>query len=70
MMLMQMPAEDTFWLLVVTIEEYMNGYYTPDLMELKVDSFVFDVLLGEHDPKLAQHLVSGVDELSGCVLRM
>ncbi|CAG8681576.1 6194_t:CDS:2, partial [Dentiscutata heterogama] len=55
MMLMQMPAEDTFWLLVATIEEYMGGYFAPDLPQIKVDSRIFDLLLYEHDPKLAQH---------------
>ncbi|CAG8469014.1 1797_t:CDS:10 [Ambispora leptoticha] len=56
MMLMQMPAEDTFWLLVATIEEYMNGYFTPTLSQLRIDAEVFEQLLTEHDPKLAQHL--------------
>ncbi|KAG9291907.1 hypothetical protein G9A89_004845 [Geosiphon pyriformis] len=56
MMLMQMPAEDTFWLLVATIEEYMNGYFGPTLSQLRIDSVVFEQLLAEHDPKLAQHL--------------
>ncbi|CAG8495586.1 15241_t:CDS:10 [Acaulospora morrowiae] len=56
MMLMQMPAEDTFWLLVATIEEYMVGYFTPTLSQVRIDSLVFEQLLFEHDPKLAQHL--------------
>jgi len=56
MMLMQMPAEDTFWLLVATIENYMNGYFTPTLLQLRIDSIVFEQLLAEHDQKLAQHL--------------
>jgi len=58
MMLMQMPAEDSFWLLVATIEEYMVGYFTPTLSQVKIDSIVFDQLLLEHDPKLAQHLAN------------
>lgn len=28
---MQMPAEDTFWLLVATLEKYVKGYFTPSL---------------------------------------
>ncbi|CAG8519736.1 12364_t:CDS:10 [Funneliformis caledonium] len=56
MMLMQMPAEDTFWLLVATIEEYMIGYFTPTLSQVRIDSMVFEQLLADHDPKLAQHL--------------
>ncbi|CAG8801770.1 18572_t:CDS:2, partial [Racocetra persica] len=64
MMLMQMPAEDTFWLLVATIEEYMGGYFAPDLPQIKVDSRIFDLLLFEHDPKLAQHFKNeGVDPI-------
>ncbi|CAG8445179.1 6946_t:CDS:2 [Scutellospora calospora] len=55
MMLMQMPAEDTFWLLVATIKEYMCGYFAPDLPQIKIDSRIFELLLFEHDPKLAQH---------------
>ncbi|GBB87750.1 hypothetical protein RclHR1_14230004 [Rhizophagus clarus] len=58
MMLMQMPAEDSFWLLVATIEEYMVGYFTPTLSQVKIDSIVFEQLLYEHDPKLAQHLAN------------
>jgi TBC1 domain family member 10 len=57
MMLMQMPAEDTFWLLVATIEEYMVGYFTPTLSQVRIDSIVFEQLLIEYYPKLAQHLV-------------
>ncbi|CAI2174306.1 15608_t:CDS:10 [Funneliformis geosporum] len=56
MMLMQMPAEDTFWLLVATIEEYMIGYFTPTLSQVRIDSMVFEQLLADHDSKLAQHL--------------
>jgi hypothetical protein len=44
MMLMQMPAEDTFWLLVATIEEYMVGYFTPTLSQVRIDSIVFEQL--------------------------
>ncbi|PKC02939.1 hypothetical protein RhiirA5_363685 [Rhizophagus irregularis] len=58
MMLMQMPAEDSFWLLVATIEEYMVGYFTPTLSQVKIDSIVFEKLLFEHDSRLAQHLAS------------
>ncbi|CAJ0749290.1 1689_t:CDS:2, partial [Entrophospora sp. SA101] len=57
MMLMQMPAEDTFWLLVATIDGYMSGYYTPTLTQIRIDAFVFEQLLAEHDPKLSQHLI-------------
>ncbi|ORZ12958.1 rab-GTPase-TBC domain-domain-containing protein [Lobosporangium transversale] len=56
MMLMQMPVEDAFWLLVATIEGYMQDYYTPSLRQLRVDAQVFERLLKEQDPPLASHL--------------
>lgn len=68
MMLMQMPAEDAFWLLVATIEEYMVGYFTPTLPQVRIDSITFEHLLFEHDPKLAQHLVSPLFQVAKVTL--
>ncbi|KAF9177945.1 hypothetical protein BGZ51_008240 [Haplosporangium sp. Z 767] len=56
MMLMQMPVEDAFWLLVATIEGYMQDYYTPTLRQLRIDAQVFEQLLKGQDPLLAEHL--------------
>ncbi|KAK3825389.1 MAG: rab-GTPase-TBC domain-containing protein [Benniella sp.] len=56
MMLMQMPVEDAFWLLVATIEDYMQDYYTPSLRQLRIDAQVFERLLKDQDPPLAEHL--------------
>ncbi|KAK3808059.1 MAG: rab-GTPase-TBC domain-containing protein [Linnemannia elongata] len=56
MMLMQMPVEDAFWLLVATIEGYMQDYYTPTLRQLRIDAQVFERLLKDQDPALAEHL--------------
>nr|CAG8503650.1 8592_t:CDS:10 [Entrophospora candida] len=56
MMLMQMPVEDSFWLLVATLEKYMVGYFTPKLTQIRINSIVFEQLLIENYPKLAQHL--------------
>jgi hypothetical protein len=57
MMLMQMPVEDAFWLLVATIESpYLQDYYTPTLRQLRVDAIVFERLLKVQDPKLAMFL--------------
>ncbi|CAJ0926132.1 11071_t:CDS:10 [Entrophospora sp. SA101] len=56
MMLMQMPVEDSFWLLVATIEKYMVGYFTPNLTQIRINSVIFEQLLIENYPKLAQHL--------------
>lgn len=56
LMLMQMTVEDTFWLLVATIDRYMNGYFTPTLSQLRIDAYIIGQLLKDHQPKLAQHL--------------
>ncbi|KAF1805971.1 rab-GTPase-TBC domain-containing protein [Mucor lusitanicus] len=58
LMLMQMTVEDTFWLLVATIDRYMNGYFTPTLSQLRIDAYIIGQLLKDHSPKLAQHLES------------
>ncbi|KAG9070937.1 hypothetical protein KI688_008480 [Linnemannia hyalina] len=57
MMLMQMPVEEAFWLLVATLEDgYLNDYFTPTLRQLRIDALVFERLLKAQDPRLAQHL--------------
>ncbi|KAF9121950.1 hypothetical protein BGX30_002295 [Mortierella sp. GBA39] len=57
MMLMQMPVEEAFWLLVATLEDgYLNDYFTPTLRQLRIDAMVFERLLKAQDPRLAQHL--------------
>ncbi|KAF9426349.1 hypothetical protein BGZ94_006643 [Podila epigama] len=56
MMLMQMPVEDAFWLLVATLDGYMQDYYTPTLRQLRIDALVFEQILKAHDPKLSDHL--------------
>ncbi|ORX97724.1 RabGAP/TBC [Basidiobolus meristosporus CBS 931.73] len=59
MMLMQnISPEDTFWLLVATIDKYLSGYYTPTLSKLRIHAAVFDRLLLIHNPKLHRKLVS------------
>ncbi|KAI9015789.1 rab-GTPase-TBC domain-containing protein [Phycomyces nitens] len=55
-MLMHMPAEDTFYLMVATLDRYMNGYFTPTLSQLRIDAYIIGQLLHDHLPKLAQHL--------------
>ncbi|KAG0373487.1 hypothetical protein BGX24_011631 [Mortierella sp. AD032] len=57
MMLMQMPIEEAFWLLVATLESgYLNDYFTPTLRQLRIDALVFERLLKAQDPRLAHHL--------------
>ncbi|RKP10628.1 rab-GTPase-TBC domain-containing protein, partial [Thamnocephalis sphaerospora] len=56
LMLMQLSEEDAFWLLVATIDQHLNGYYSPNLGRLRVDATVFEHLLASHSPALAKHL--------------
>ncbi|KAI8874860.1 TBC-domain-containing protein [Backusella circina FSU 941] len=58
LMLMHMAVEDSFWLLVATIDGYMNGYFTPTLSQLRIDAYIIGQLLKDHNPRLAQHLES------------
>ncbi|KAI9320674.1 rab-GTPase-TBC domain-containing protein [Dichotomocladium elegans] len=55
-MLMHMPAEDSFWLFVATIDRYMNGYFNESLSQIRIDAYIIGELLKDHQPKLAQHL--------------
>ncbi|KAL1928923.1 hypothetical protein VTP01DRAFT_1982 [Rhizomucor pusillus] len=55
-MLMHMTAEDAFWLLVATIDRYLDGYFTPSLSQVRIDAYIIGELLKEYQPKLAQHL--------------
>jgi len=57
-LLMFIPAEDAFWLLVSTIENYgINGYYSQDLVKLKSDNDVFKIILKQKLPRMYNHLV-------------
>lgn len=53
-----MINKESFWLLVATIDRYMNGYFTPTLSQLRIDAYIIGQLLKDHNPKLAQHLES------------
>ncbi|OZJ04914.1 hypothetical protein BZG36_02638 [Bifiguratus adelaidae] len=56
-MLMHMPAEDSFWLLVAIIERYIPGYYSRSLRQMKIDSLTLDGLLEEHLPRVSEVLL-------------
>ena len=57
LMLMLMSAEETFWLLVATIDKHLHGFYTPDLARLKVHASVFEVMLARYLPGVSKHLI-------------
>lgn len=50
--------KDAFWLLVATIEHYLNGYYLPNMERLRVHATMFDYLLKKRFSKLHKHLAS------------
>ena len=57
LMLMQMPAEDAFWLLVATLDKYLMGYYTPGMDRFRIHSMIFEKLLDRHLGRVSRHLV-------------
>eukprot|EP00158_Paraphelidium_tribonemae_P004218 Partr_v1_DN26644_c1_g1_i2_m69260 putative TBC1 domain family member len=56
LMLMQLPAEETFWLLVATLEKYLKDYYTPSMDRFRIHSLIFEKLLRLYAPTLHKHL--------------
>ena len=65
LMLMYLPPEGSFWLLVETLERFLTGYFTPSMVRLRVDAQIFHGLIKEVVSKrLSKHLDSqGVEPL-------
>ncbi|TPX58523.1 hypothetical protein PhCBS80983_g03063 [Powellomyces hirtus] len=55
-MLMHMPPEDSFWLLVSTLQNVLKDFYTPVLLQLRRDAAVFEALLFKTSKRLARHM--------------
>lgn len=57
-LLIQMPAEEAFWLLCALLRDvHMEGYYSGEMKQLHVDGIVFGQLLQAMDPELAARLI-------------
>ncbi|KAJ3119608.1 hypothetical protein HK098_005299 [Nowakowskiella sp. JEL0407] len=56
MLLMYMPAEDTFWMLVALLNTSMRDVYDESLSQLRKDSAVFEYLLHRKFRKISKHL--------------
>lgn len=56
MMLMNMPAEDAFWLLVVTCDRYLRDFFVPELPQVRAYADIFHRLLTIYLPIEAKHL--------------
>ena len=57
-LLMHMPAESAFWVMVRVLEDYLPGYFSDGLFSLQVDCEIFDLLLPSFAPRLAAHMKS------------
>jgi hypothetical protein len=52
--------QDSFWLLVATIDQHCKDFYSPDMVEIRVNSVVVGLLLRAKLKKLFLHLVSSL----------
>ncbi|KAI6656561.1 TBC1 domain family member 10A [Oopsacas minuta] len=57
-LLMHMPAESAFWVMVRILEDYLPGYFSDGLFSLQVDCEIFGMLLPSFAPRLAAHMKS------------
>lgn len=55
-LLMHMPAEDAFWVLVQICEKYLPGYYSPGLEAIQLDGEILFALLRRVSPISYRHL--------------
>ncbi|KAG0452401.1 hypothetical protein HPP92_025065 [Vanilla planifolia] len=56
LLLLLMTEENAFWTLLGIIDDYFEGYYSEEMIESQVDQLVFDNIVREKFPKLANHL--------------
>ncbi|GAA0151711.1 GTPase-activating protein [Lithospermum erythrorhizon] len=56
LLLLMMPEENAFWTLVGIIDDYFDGCFSEEMTESQVDQLVFEELMRERFPKLANHL--------------
>ncbi|KAK7343244.1 hypothetical protein VNO77_11842 [Canavalia gladiata] len=56
LLLLLMPEENAFWTLMGLLDDYFDGYYSEEMIESQVDQLVFEELVRERFPKLANHL--------------
>lgn len=55
-LLMHMPAEDAFWVLVQICEKYLPGYYSKGLEAIQLDGEILNALLKKVSPVAYRHL--------------
>lgn len=59
-LLIHMPVQSAFWVMVRIMDAYLPGYYTEGFEEFQVDCETFDMLLELKSPHLSRHL-KGLD---------
>ena len=57
-LLMHMPAESAFWVMVQIMDCYLPSYYTEGFDEFQVDCELFDTLLSIYSPNLSSYMQS------------
>lgn len=55
-LLLLMPEENAFWTLSGLMEDYLEGYYTDQMIEAQVDQLCFEELVKINFPRLVAHL--------------
>ncbi len=58
LLLLYMPEENVFWMMVAICEELVPEYYNEELFGSLVDQQIFEVLVGKYLPQCKKHLDS------------
>ncbi|CAI5466056.1 unnamed protein product [Closterium sp. Yama58-4] len=56
LLLLLMPEENAFWTLTAIVDELFKGYYSDEMVEAQVDQLVFEDLVRQNFPRLAEHM--------------
>lgn len=57
-LLIHMPVESAFWVMVQVMDSYLPSYYTEGFQVFQIDCELFDVLMSLYAPNLSKHLQS------------
>ncbi|KAA0201089.1 putative tbc1 domain family member, partial [Fasciolopsis buskii] len=55
-MLIHMPEEEAFWTFLSICDQYMQNYFNPDLIRVKIELKLFMSLLKKYRPEISKHL--------------
>ncbi|KAI6647034.1 TBC1 domain family member 10A [Oopsacas minuta] len=57
-LLMHMPVESAFWVMVMVMESYLPSYYTEGFQVFQIDCELFDMLMSVYAPNVSKYLQS------------